>query len=424
MKKIIMICFWIILPLSTAHAVSSLEEFLKELKVKDIRILEKEAFYSKIFEVSFTQPIDHRNPDLGSFDQRLYISHYSVDAPVVLVTEGYSADYYYTSEPASLLKCNQIICEHRFFGESAPDSIPWEYLTTWQAATDHHEIIQKFKSYYTGDWITTGISKGGQTTMYHSYYYPEDVKLKIPYVAPLNAGIEDTRIYEFLDDVGNWNCRRKIHNFQKCCLKNQDDLIPEFIEFSKMKGYTYDWVGGYEKAFEYCVLEYSFAFWQWQYSSCKDFPNKNASPEEVIRHLNLVGGFDYFADQFVKPYQPFFYQSYTEMGYYGYELDDFKHYLKHVSEPGFQYTLPEEAEIKFNPELYQKMEEYFKSDAENFIFIYGEYDTWSATAVDLGTNTASTVVYKKKGSHRTRIRNLPEDQQDYVKQLMEEYLLN
>ncbi|MEX0987579.1 MAG: S28 family serine protease, partial [Bacteroidales bacterium] len=247
-KKPVLLLILLFILSATADATESIDEFLKRLPLENIKILEREAFYSNIYEVQFEQPLDHENPAAGSFTQRLYISHVDESQPVVLVTEGYSAGYYYTSEPAYMLKCNQIIAEHRYFGESVPDSVQWQYLTTYQAASDHHRIIANFREFYTDQWITTGISKGGQSVMFHSYYYPDDVDARIPYVAPLNKELEDTRIYTFLEKVGPKVCRRQIKKFQKHLLKNQEELLPEFKTFSDKKNYTYNQVGGIEKA--------------------------------------------------------------------------------------------------------------------------------------------------------------------------------
>ena len=41
--------------------------------------------------VWFEQPINHDNPFEGTFKQRVWLSHKAVDAPLVFVTEGYSA---------------------------------------------------------------------------------------------------------------------------------------------------------------------------------------------------------------------------------------------------------------------------------------------------------------------------------------------
>lgn len=136
----------------------------------------------------------------------------------------------------------------------------------------------------------------------------------------------------------------------------------------------------------------------------------------------MVAGFDYFADEFVEPYRPFFYQAYTEMGYYGYDLNEFKSWLNYASEPGFEYTLPKDVTISYDETISENLDKYIKNEADNFIFIYGEYDTWSATAVELGQNENSVVFYKKKGSHRSRVRNMPEEQQEEVKAMLDLYL--
>jgi hypothetical protein len=399
-----------------------LDEFLAHIQATEIRMLEGESIYDTILEVKIEQPLDHRDPDGKSFHQRLYISHIDPERPVVLVTAGYDANYYYTSEIAAELKCNQIMVEHRYFGQSKPDTLDWGYLDTWQAASDHHRIVSMFKSLYPEEWISTGISKGGQSVIYHSYYYPRDVDVRVPYVAPLNYTVEDERIYTFLDQVGDKRVRRKIWKFQRMVLKNQNKYLPAFRQFSEKRGYTYEIVGGLEKAFEYCVLEYDFAYWQWGYVPAKNIPGFAASPMEVIEHMNRVAGFDYFDDEFITENRPFFYQALTEMGYYGYELNRFEAYLQHVDNPVFTFTIPPTVDLTFDPALSLDVERYLASEGDNYIFIYGEYDTWSATAVTSTGNTNSKIFVKEKGSHRTRINNMPAFQKEEIYRTIEEYL--
>jgi hypothetical protein len=130
--------------------------------------------------------------------------------------------------------------------------------------------------------------------------------------------------------------------------------------------------------------------------------------------MNRVGGFDYFSDKSILELRPFFYQALTEMGYYGYDLDAFHKYLKHVDNPVFTFTLSREMQAPFNEELSIQLNEFVTEDAENFIYIYGEYDTWSATAVSHTGSTNSKIFFKEGGSHRTRISNMPEEQKAEV----------
>jgi len=422
MKKFFLSGILISATLLNLWAVVSLDDFLSRKEVKEVRVLNNEPSFEKVLEVMIEQPLDHRQPEGETFLQRVYISHVDPSKPVVLNTAGYDTKYYYTSEITSALKCNQLMVEHRYFGRSRPDSLQWQYLDTWQAATDHHRIVEMFKEVYPGPWISTGISKGGQTVMYHSFYYPDDVDVRVPYVAPLNFGVEDERIYSFLEQVGNSRERRKIKRFQKMALKNQELYLPAFQKFSEEKGYTYHLAGGMEKAYEYCVLEYSFAYWQWGYVSMNMIPGRSASPEEVVAHINRVGGFDYFSDQSILELRPFFYQALTEMGYYGYDLEAFRKYLKHVDNPIFTFTLSKEMESPFNEELSYQLQEFVTGEAMNFIYIYGEYDTWSATAVSHTGDTNSKIFIKEGGSHRTRINNMPDKQKAEVYNTLNSFL--
>jgi len=422
MKKLSLAFSILVLCTIQGLAVVTLDDFLNRKEIKVVRTLQNESTFERILEVMIEQPLDHHNPDGETFMQRIYISHADPALPVVMITAGYDARYYYTSEITAELRCNQLMVEHRYFGRSVPDSLDWEYLDTWQAASDHHRIVSMFKEFYTDPWISTGISKGGQTVMYHSYYYPEDVDARVPYVAPLNYGVEDERIYSFLDQVGSPGERKKVMKFQKLALKKQEKYLDAFKAFSNKKGYTYELAGGIEKAYEYCVLEYSFAYWQWGYVPSNKIPGKAAGAEELIEHMNRVAGFDYFSDQFIEDYRPFFYQALTEMGYYGYDLEVFAKYLKHVDNPIFTFTMPDGVELEFNDELSVDVQQYINEEAENFIFIYGEYDTWSATAVTSIGDSKSKIFFKEGGSHRTRIQNLPEDQKAEVFSTLESFL--
>ena len=287
------------------------------------------------------------------------------DKPVVVVTEGYSARNGKT-ELADMLQCNQIIIEHRYFGESKPDSADWQYLTTWQAATDDHQIIELFKPVFTGKWLTTGVSKGGQTVMYHSYYYPEDVDVSVPYVGPLNFGPEDPRMKPFLEKVGTKECRDRIFDFQKLALQKFDTLFPMLKALAEENGWTFNRVGGPEIAYEMTVLEYEFAFWQWGGMPCDSIP-LDGSNEVIFKHLAKMADFRYFADQGLAYFEPFFYQAMTEIGYYGYDFEKFDGLLRYAHDTGkpeFIFSAPEGVEYVYDYEFARKVDKYIRNDAD------------------------------------------------------------
>ena len=56
------------------------------------------------------------------------------------------------------------------------------------------------------------------------------------------------------------------------------------------------------------------------------------------------------------------------------------------------------------------------------IFIYGEIDAWSATAVELTGETNSIKMVKKGGNHRTRIKSFNETDRDIIIETLEAWL--
>jgi hypothetical protein len=75
----------------------------------------------RYFRLWFTEPLDHDDPDAGSFELRAAIQHRDPTSPLVVYTSGYDiGSTSYPSEPAALLDANQLSLEYRFYGESQP----------------------------------------------------------------------------------------------------------------------------------------------------------------------------------------------------------------------------------------------------------------------------------------------------------------
>ncbi|MCE1199193.1 MAG: peptidase, partial [Marinilabiliales bacterium] len=182
----------------------SLEEKIKSLPdVISVEKMENNPFFQEAYVVLVKQPLDHLHPERGTFPQRVFVSHLAFDRPVVFVTEGYGGGYAaskrYVEELCPILKANQIFVEHRFFGKSRPETIDWKDLSVENAAADQHHVVVLFKNIYGGKWVSTGISKGGETVLYHRTLYPADVDASVPYVAPLNFSVEEMRHPKFIE---------------------------------------------------------------------------------------------------------------------------------------------------------------------------------------------------------------------------------
>jgi len=393
---------------------------LKALPGVEVREITPIGYFKEAFEIRLTQPLDHRNPDAGTFAQRIFLSHADFEKPVLLETEGYGAFRNTIKELSRLLSANQIIVEHRFFGESKPDSMMWNYLTVKQAAADHHRIVELFKRFYKGKWINSGTSKGGQTALFHRRHYPDDVDVTFTYVAPINLALEDPRINRFLENVGDEECREKIKQFQIAALTNRKKLLPLMEKDASEKNSNFSI--GIDVAFEYAVLEYSFSFWQYRLSDCSSIPGNDATAEELFKHLTRVVPLYLFTDAGMKQFESSYYQFYTELGYYEFMKSHVKDLLVAKTDHLNKMFTPQNAEVTFRPEVMRDIYEWLQKKGDNIIYIYGEDDTWSATAVELTGETNALKIVKKGGSHGTKIRNLPDEQKEAVLSTLERWL--
>lgn len=403
---------------------SKIEEFPEIISVQKI---EPHPFFKESYEVLIEQYLDHSNPQAGKFAQRVIVSNYNKYSPVIFVTEGYDADYAvkstYINELSKIIEANQLIVEHRYFGKSAPSNINWEYLNIKNACDDLHRIQRIFKRLFNNEnkWIATGISKGGQNTIAYKAYYPEDMDIWIPYVGPLNFAVEDKRIEDYLSKIGTPKCQQKIEEFQLAVLKNRDNIQPLIDSLSNAEAYTYSITN--EAVLDFCVLEYSFSFWQWE-NSFSTIPADTANPRELFNHLIEISNPDYFAIEEIKPTKPFFIQAVKEFGYYGYDTKLFEEYLSiDDAENYIEYVfLADEPKFKYSKKTSRFIKKSIRKNGSDMILIYGEYDPWTGAAITSKMSKDASIFIKSKASHRTRINNMSYAQRAKIYMLLETLL--
>lgn len=410
---------------ASSFAQTVLEQKINAISaIKEIRPLETSEFSEK-YVTYFTQPLDHRHPEKGSFRQRVIVSHIGFDRPTVIVTEGYGAAYalrsQYREELSKLLNANMIFVEYRYFLESTPEPKDWQYLTAENSADDLHAITTAFKNIYPGKWIATGISKGGQTTLLYRTFYPDDVDIFVPYVAPLCYGVEDGRHEPFLHKVSTPENRKIIEDFQLEALKRKATLLPRFEKYCTEKNYSFR--APIEEIYDYSVLEYSFALWQWG-TPISSIPATTASDDEIFSHLLAISEPGYFTAD--SPNASFFVQAARELGYYGYDIQPFKQYLSIQSSEGYLHRLmlPEELkDMPFDKALSKKITKFLKKQDPKMIFIYGQNDPWTAAGVTWLKNKKNIHVFiQPNGSHLARINTLPEKEKKEVMELIKQWL--
>ena len=394
---------------------SVLYKALKNLSgIEVVGATRKGQQFTEAWEIKFTQPVDHNNPDGAKFTQRMFIGHVGFDRPMVLSTSGYDARGLGGAEPAQLLKANLIRVEHRYFGQSVPDPINWKCLTVWQSASDHHAIVQLFKQLYPGKWISTGASKDGQTTIMFKAFYPNDIDVAIPYVAPLNTAKVDPRIFTFLASVGTPEERQKVVDFQNALFQKKKKIMPLVEEYCNKKKWTFPM--GIDRAYDLNVLEFPFAMWQYGVKKPMDLPGKKAPAKELFDMMMPVTDLNWFSDTGIKQFLPHYYQAMTEMGYYGYDVEPFKKYVKDKTYITYDFTLtPYGLDTTFNPKTLPFLHDFVQNKGDHILYIYGELDTWTATGVTKITGPADALVMILKGGyHGSGIRAFPADEKQKI----------
>lgn len=396
--------------------------------VSQVEPLKSSCFPEKyVFYIQ--QQLDAKNPAAGNFQQRVVLCHRGFDRPTVLVTEGYDANYAlrenYIEELSKLFDTNIITVEYRYFDKSMPSPCNWDYLTVENSLYDLHHVNQTLHALYSGKWIATGISKGGQTTMFYRSYFPDDVDISVPYVAPLNRSVEDGRHEIFLQHkVSTKENRQKVLDFQLLLFQRKAQLLPMFEKFCADRHYTFN--ASVAEIFDFSVFEYAFAFWQWG-EDVAAIPSKDADDKTVFEYWIKKCDPDYFSRQ--NPYFSFDVQAARELGYYGYYTKPFKKYLSTKTAKGYlkRLMLPDGAEnVTFSPVLYHHTVDFLTKNDPKMVYIYGDIDPWGASGIyglPFTKGKKNLHVYMcPGGSHKTRILSFPEPTRDEIIQLISGWL--
>ncbi len=404
----------------SVKATSDLKQKLTELFPKaTITSIENLEGYTESYQIILEEPLDHKHPKKGTFQHYIYLSHIGFDKPMVIETHGYSTGNV-KSEVSSLLDANQVAVEYRFYGKSRPNPIPWEYLTNDQAVADYHGIVTKLKQLYSGKWISTGISKGGETALIYKSKFPKDVDIVMPYVAPLINTCEDPRTTEHINTVGTPECRAKITAFQRAILENRNAIMPVFSDYATTNKMQFTQVPMAE-ALEYAVLEFSFSFWQWG-GKCDEIPQSNASATALFEYLNEIVGVGTYSDKGYHNYLPSFYQHLTELGYYGFDLSPVADLLTIVKSSSNDRFEPKDVTIKYNPKYIKKVRKYVENKGDKILYIYGGYDTWFSCAPTPNPNVDALKMVLPTGSHKTRVKDFSDEDKVIIMDKLNKWL--
>ena len=369
--------------------------------------------YNRAFEIDFKVPTDHNNPSGSKISMKAYLSHMDESLPTVIRLSGYKISGNSIGEVASILGANQLFIGQRYMGEEhQPAPLDWQYLTVEQSAADHHLLMSKLKSIYTGKWVSAGVSKGGISATYLKYYYPDELDATVAKVAPFCFAVEDPRLESFiLNTAGTEECRNYLQAFQRKVLENKDSMMIFLEGYLSNTGYVYSL--SHEYILEMITLDYLFTYWQFGQGDCESVPDTSAPAEDIFNHLAQVTGPVMFNDAYIEHISPIFYQLFTEIGYYGLITDHLSDLLGD-DEYDFSIFLPPGTNPVFDPAIQHNLVNWVQTEGDNIIFIYGGRDAWSGVAIDIAGNSNVIKIVEPGADHLVSIANLTEKEIVYA----------
>ena len=407
---------------------NDIEKMLKKIeKVSSFEKIEKTDTLRSYYSLKFTQQLDKDNPEAGTFEQRILLGHRGWDRPMVIITQGYGGGGNFSSnrfyeELTTLIDANVLFVEHRYFDESTPQPCNWDYLTIPNSMEDYHAITTAFKEFYKDKWLATGISKGGSTAMFYRAYYPEDVDVSVPYVAPLCVALEDGRHESFLEQASTQAKRDAVRNYQILLLERKEVYMPLFEDYCRKKNYTFR--QPLSVIYDYCVLEYAFSFWQWG-KPAEQIPTLEAGDDAVFKYFMASCDPSYFSRG--NRLDSFSVQAVKDFGYYGYNVEPFKKYIKEPLTDYYKKIMLSEEwyDVEFDGSTHRKVVDYLTENDPKMIYIYGEWDPWTANGVTWlrDRNKKNIRIFiEPDGSHKARIGTMPEATKKEILDLLEEWV--
>ncbi|MEU4151212.1 S28 family serine protease [Streptomyces sp. NPDC026659] len=386
------------------------------LAIPGMSLIEEKPYTGyRFFVLNFTQPVDHRHPDRGTFQQRITVLHKDTSRPTVFYTSGYNVSTNPSRrEPTQIVDGNQVSLEYRYFTPSRPAPADWSKLDIWQAASDQHRVYQALKSVYSANWLATGGSKGGMTATYYERFYPRDMDGVVAYVAPNDVvNNEDSAYDRFFTTVGTKECRDRLNAVQREALVRREPLEKRYAKFAADGGYTFDTVGTLDKAYEAVVLDYVWGFWQYGGPDCDSIPADaaHASDDAIWDSVDTVSGFSAYTDQGLEQYTPYYYQAGTQLGS---PTIHFPHIERGLIRYGYQPPrnfVPRSIPMRFQPGAMRDVDTWVRHHARHMLFVYGQNDPWGAERFRPGAGARDSYVFTAPGmNHGANVAGLVADQ--------------
>ncbi|MCS0638642.1 aminopeptidase [Streptomyces sp. LP05-1] len=373
------------------------------LAIPGMSLIEEKPYPGyRFFVLNYTQPVDHRHPARGTFQQRFTLLHKDTSRPTVFYTSGYEVSTSpRRSEPTQIVDGNQVSLEYRYFTPSRPQPADWSKLNIWQGASDQHRLFTALKKIYSQKWLATGGSKGGMTATYFERHYPRDMDGVVAYVAPNDiAEHEDSAYDRFFATVGTKECRDRLNALQREALIRRAPLQAKYRAWAQAEGATFTTVGSLDRAYEAVVLDFVWGFWQYHTEAeCADIPvAATATDQAVYDTIDTYSGWSFYTDQGLEPYTPYYYQAATEMGSPSMRMPHLKGLTRYGYQPARNFV-PRDIPVRFKPGVMRDVDSWVRSEARGMLFVYGGNDPWGSERFRVDRGARDAYVYTAPGAN-------------------------
>ena len=389
-------------------------DFLAQLRalpgVHDVEEQPTQTPNIRYYVLHFDQPVDHADPQGPHFLEKVSLLHKDPAKPLIVWTSGYW-DYYldHPVELTTLLDANQISIEHRYFGESRPDPADWTKLTIDQMAADEHAIVSALRTVYTGKALASGGSKGGMTAVFFRRFYPDDVDGTVPYVAPISFGAPDLRYTPFLDTVGTDACRQAVRDVAIEMLANRRAAMTQAAQDQATAmnlAYTRVLLG---PAVESAIFSVEWSFWQYfGIGYCAKVPATTATDTDMFKFLDDVSPVSDNSDDQIAAFDAYYFQAYFQLGYPDGGAAYLDPYLMYT-DADYINSLPTAQPAYDGGAAMMDIDQFVQNSGDRLLFIYGEWDPWTAGKFELGNATDSLRLIQPQGTHGSHIARLAAD---------------
>src|SRR5882762_8865876 len=122
------------------------------------------------------------------------------------------------------------------------------------------------------------------------------------------------------------------------------------------------------------VLDTEWAFWQYfKKADCPSVPGKNASTQTIYNFIDNVTDWNFYTDQGVLPFAPYYYQASTQLGWPAPKFDYLRGLTRYSTSAFYapNSNLPPDLRSRHDPFPMLDVDFWVRTQSSQMLFIYG-----------------------------------------------------